>query len=215
MSQQKEGKSVLVAGATGLVGRECVDLLMANPAFTRIIALVRRPLGKEIESERLKIEEVDFDHLDERPEVFSVNAIICALGTTMRQAGSEEAFRVVDYDYPLAIARLGFVRGARHFLLVSSMGADAASSVFYTRVKGEIENAVAELGYASVTIVRPSLLVGERPERRMGEEMAGRFAFLAPRRIRPVSAALVAATLVRAAAEETPGKQTIENSDIR
>ena len=128
MSQTPAGKTILVAGATGLVGRECVDLLLAHPAFTRITALVRRPLGNEIESERLKIERVDFERLGDRPEVFGVNSIVCALGTTGRKAGSESAFRHVDFDFPLAIARIGLARGARHFLLVSSAGASAVSA---------------------------------------------------------------------------------------
>lgn len=208
------GKSVLVAGATGLVGRECVDLLLANPAFTRIVALVRRPLSMEIESERLKIQKVEFDHLEDRPEVFGVDFILCALGTTMRQAGSESAFRVVDYDYPLSIARIGFARGARHFLLVSSLGADPGSGIFYLRVKGELENAITEVGYRSVTIVRPSVLIGVRQERRFAERVAQRFAFLFPARFRPVGATRVAAALVRAASEDAPGRRIIENRDI-
>jgi len=215
MSQKPVAKSALVAGATGLVGRECVDLLLANPEFTRIVALVRRSLPKDIDSERLKVEKVDFEHLDDRGEVFGVDVIICALGTTMRAAGSEGAFRIVDYDYPLALAKLGYARGARHFLLVSSQGANAESGVFYPRVKGELENAVSEIGYRSLTIVRPSFLIGEREERRFGEELGRRFGFLAPPRYRPVRATVVAAALVRAAAEDIPGKRIIENREIR
>ena len=215
MSQTPAGKSILVAGATGLVGRECVDLLLAQPAFTRITALVRRPLVNEIDSERLKIERVDFDRLDDRQEVFGVDSIVCALGTTMRQAGSEPAFRHVDFDFPLAVARIGIARGARHFLLVSSAGASAASGRFYLRVKGELEDAVTELGYPSLTIVRPSFLVGDRAEPRFGEGMARRWAFLFPARLRPVKATRVAAALVHAASEEAPGKRVIENREIQ
>jgi uncharacterized protein YbjT (DUF2867 family) len=214
MSQTPGGKSILVAGATGLVGRECVDLLLANPAFSRIVALVRRSLPVEIESGRLKIEKVDFDRLDDRPEVFGVEFILCALGTTMRQAGSESAFRVVDFDYPLGIAKVGFARGARHFLLVSSAGANPASGIFYLRVKGELEKAITEIGFRSVTIVRPSVLTGDRPEKRIGEGIARRFAFLAPARFRPVSATRAAASLVRAASEDAPGIRIIENRDL-
>ncbi|HMK39094.1 MAG TPA: NAD(P)H-binding protein [Bacteroidota bacterium] len=215
MPEKPAAKSALVAGATGLVGRECVDLLLSNPEFTRIVALVRRSLPKEITSDILKVEKVDFERLNDRPELFAVDVIICALGTTMRAAGSEGAFRIVDYDYPLALAKLGFARGARHFLLVSSQGANAESGVFYPRVKGELENAVSEIGYRSLTIVRPSFLIGEREQRRFGEELGRRFGFLAPPRYRPVRATLVAAALVRAASEDVPGKRVIENRELR
>jgi uncharacterized protein YbjT (DUF2867 family) len=214
MSQTPAGKSVLVAGATGLVGRECVDLLLANPAFARIVALVRRALPTEIESERLKIEKVDFTRLEERPEVFNTEVIICALGTTMRQAGSEAAFRIVDFDYPLSIARAAFARGALHYLLVSSMGADPASGIFYNRVKGELEQAVSAIGYRSFTIIRPSLLIGERQERRGVGRVGTLLAVLTPARIRPVRATLVAESIVRAATDNAPGRRVIGNRDI-
>jgi uncharacterized protein YbjT (DUF2867 family) len=191
-----------------------VDLLLANPAFTRIVALVRRTLPREIESERLRVEKVDFTRLEERPEIFSTEVIICALGTTMRQAGSEAAFRIVDYDYPLAIARAAFAHGALHYLLVSSIGADPASGMFYKRVKGEIEQAVRGIGYRSFTIIRPSLLIGERPERRAAERFAPLVAFLAPAGIRPVRATSVAESIVRAAGDDAPGVRMIGNRDI-
>ena len=215
MSQASVGKSILVAGSTGLVGRECVDMLIGTPAFTRIVALVRRPLLKAVESERLKVEPVDFNRLAEKPELFGVDIILCALGTTMRQAGSEAAFRTVDYDYPLAIAQTGLARGARHFMLVSSAGADPGSRFFYMRVKGELEAAVSEIGYRSLTIIRPSFIIGDRVERRPWEPLLQRLGVLAPAGLRPVRATAVAASLVRAAAADAPGKTIIENRNIR
>ncbi|HUI09045.1 MAG TPA: NAD(P)H-binding protein [Bacteroidota bacterium] len=206
--------SAVVAGATGLVGRECVDLLLGEPGCTRIIALVRRTLHTTLESERLWIRKVDYESLDHSADLFRVDAVFCALGTTMHDAGTEEAFRRVDFDYALHVARLGLEGGARHFLLVSALGADPHSRVFYNRVKGELEHAVGELGYRSVTIVRPSLLVGERPGPRRFERLAGRLAFLSPRRIRPVEASRVAAALVSASVEDAPGQRIIENRDI-
>jgi uncharacterized protein YbjT (DUF2867 family) len=214
MSQTTGGKSILVAGATGLVGRECVDLLIADPLFTRIVALVRRPLAKEIKSERIKVEQIDFDRLEERPEIFGVDVVLCALGTTLRQAGSRSAFRTVDHDYPMKVAKICLERGARHFLLVSALGADPGSRVFYSRVKGELEHDIGELGYPSLTIVRPSFLIGERQEPRFGEGVARRCAFLFPARFRPVAATIVAASLVRAASDVTPGTHIIENRNI-
>jgi len=207
--------TALVAGATGLVGRECVDLLLGDEGFTRIVAVVRRTLHTTLESERLWIRKVDYDRLDRSADLFRVDTVFCALGTTMHDAGSEEAFRRVDFEYALAAARLGLAGGARHFLLVSALGADRHSRIFYNRVKGELEQAVGELGYPSLTIIRPSLIVGERAGPRRFERLAGRLAFLSPRRFRPVEAARVAAALVGAALEDAPGQRIIENRDIR
>jgi uncharacterized protein YbjT (DUF2867 family) len=157
----------------------------------------------------------EFDRLADHPEWFQVDKVFCALGTTIRQAGSQEAFRRVDYAYPLAIAKAARSRGARHFLLVSALGADARSSVFYNRVKGELEQAVQALGYPSLTIARPSMLVGDRKEPRFGEEVAKRIGWLLPPRWRPVRASQVAAALVNAAHENAPGVQILENAALR
>ena len=143
-----------------------------------------------------------------------MDQILCALGTTIRQAGSRERFRLVDYQYPLETARLGLAGGATHYLLVSATGADPRSWVFYSRVKGEVESAILAMPYRSVTIVRPSLLLGRRAEYRLGEQIAKRLAFLAPRRYKPVHADAVAATLVSAAKDDVPGRRIIESKDI-
>ncbi|MCU0803941.1 MAG: NAD(P)H-binding protein [Burkholderiales bacterium] len=209
-------KSVTLAGATGLVGGEALRLLLADPAFSRVAAIVRRPLEGAIAGER-KLEQrvVDFERLEQRPPPLDVDTIVCALGTTIKAAGSQEAFRRVDYDYPLALARLGLAAGAKQFVLVSALGASAKSPVFYNRVKGELEDAVRSLGYASVVIVRPSLLLGARREFRLGEEIAKRFGFLAPGKYRPVAARDVANALVTAARDPQPGVRIIESDEIR
>lgn len=206
-----QGKSVLLAGATGLVGHECLELLLADPVFAHITAIVRHLLLSDPTSTRLNVQTVDFERLGERPDLFAVDQIVCALGTTIRKAGSQSAFRRVDFDYPLRIAKLGLDNGARHFLLVSSMGANPQSRVFYTRVKGELEDAIEGLGYRAFTIVRPSVLIGKRTERRLGEEIARRLAFLTPPRMRPVHAHQVAAALVHAAQQDEPGQKVIDN----
>jgi uncharacterized protein YbjT (DUF2867 family) len=207
-------KSVLLAGATGLVGRECLAALLADPSFSPVTILLRQPLPSPPASDRLVVRVVDFEHLDREASAFAVDQVFCCLGTTMRKAGSQAAFRRVDYDYALQTAQLGLAGGARHFLLVSALGADAASRTFYNRVKGELEQTVGRLGYMSVTIVRPSLLLGERHERRLGEEIAKCFTALAPAPWRPVHAKQVAAALVRAAREDTPGIRVIANKEL-
>ena len=145
-----------------------------SPQFTRVIALTRRPFAHPA-SARVESRVVDFERLDEAAEHFRVSHIVCALGTTIKQAGTRERFRRVDHDYPLAAARLGLREGARHFLLVSALGASARSRMFYSRVKGDVEDAIRALPYRSVTIVRPSLLLGERAEFRLGESIGKAF----------------------------------------
>ncbi len=208
------GRRVLLAGATGLVGGECLARLAADETVSGITALVRcAPADSSRYGRKVGFAQVDFDRLEEHRALFSVDQVVCALGTTIKQAGSREAFRRVDYDYPLAIARLALQQGARHFLLVSALGADPNSRVFYSRVKGELEQAVLTLGYPAVTIVRPSLLLGNRQEFRLGEEIAKRFAWATPRKYRPVAAGDVAATLVAAARENRPGRRIIESAE--
>ncbi|MFN2564364.1 MAG: NAD(P)H-binding protein [Gemmatimonadaceae bacterium] len=208
-------RSILVLGATGLVGSHCLRLLAAEPDVGRVVALTRRPLPRELVQRKVESHVVDFDALAAHAALFRVDQILCALGTTIRTAGSQVQFRVVDYDYPLAAARIGLAEGVTHFLLVSALGANARSRVFYTRVKGELESAVLALPFRSVTIVRPSLLLGPRAEFRLGEVVAKRFAFLAPAKYKPVDAHAVATVLVRAAKEDAPGRRIIESAEIR
>jgi uncharacterized protein YbjT (DUF2867 family) len=206
--------SVALLGATGLVGRQCLELLINDRAFERIVVLTRRKFA-EATAPRVEAHTVDFDRLEEHADVLGVDQVICAIGTTIKNVGgSEEQFRHVDYDIPLAAARLALARGARHFMLVSALGADASSRIFYSRVKGEVENALRTLGYRGVTIVRPSLLLGDRDEFRLGEEVAKRFAWLVPGKYRPVSARDVAAALVRSAKADVPGLHIIESDEI-
>jgi uncharacterized protein YbjT (DUF2867 family) len=208
--------TLLLAGATGLVGRACLDLLLRDDAPENLRVLARRPLHIE-SGDATKMQQciVDFERLDANPEWFKVNSVICALGTTMRKAGSAAAFRRVDFDYPLTIAKLARAQGASHFLLVSAMGADAQSGNFYYRVKGELEEALLRLDYPALTIARPSLLLGQRDEWRWGEELGKRIGRLLPPRWQPVPAERVAAALVRAARSEEIGIRLLENAALR
>ncbi len=210
------GPVVLVVGATGLVGGECLRLLAADSRVGEVRALVRRPLEHDL-GPRVRELVTGFDRLAEHPAWFRAGAIICALGTTIRQAGSQEAFRRVDFEYPVLVARLGLAGGVRHFLLVSSVGADPGSRVFYSRVKGEVEKAVLGLGYQRVTIARPSLLLGDRRERRWRETLARPFARLMPAPWAPVHARQVARALVSAvlAPDGSSGVRIIENPELR
>ena len=207
------GRSVLVVGATGLVGAEVVKQLATDPTVARVVVLARRiPEGLPA---RVEAHVVDFDRLRDHESLFAVDQIVCALGTTIKKAGSQAAFRKVDFDYPLDVARLGLKKGARHFLVVTALGASSASGVFYNRVKGELEDQLRSLGYRAVTIARPSLLVGARKEFRPLESIGMIIGGLVPGRFRPVHAEAVAKSLVTAARIDAPGLHIIESEEIR
>lgn len=205
----------MLAGATGLVGGECLRLLLAEPEVALVRVLSRRRPDQVPADPRLELELVDFARLAERSGLFDVDSIVCALGTTIRKAGSRAAFRAVDYELPLALARLGRERGARHFVLVSSLGANPRSRFFYSRVKGDLEDAVASLGYPALTILRPSLLLGERTEFRLGEAIAKRLAWLVPGPAAPIHARDVAAAAVRQVLSPPRGRLVLSSSEMR
>jgi len=211
----ESARSVLLLGATGLVGREILRQLLGDSTVARVVALTRRPLEDIALADKLRNEVVDFDRLADHGELFAVDQIFSALGTTIKKAGSQDAFRRVDFEMPLAAATLGVQHGVKDFLLVSALGASAGSRVFYNRVKGELEDALRSLPFRSVTIVRPSLLLGDRADWRIGEEVAKRFGWLAPGRYKPVRASRVAAALVAAAQHPEPGMCIIESDELQ
>ena len=214
--QKSSAKRIaLLAGATGLVGREILHLLSRDPMIAEVRALVRHPLPEKDKGAQVRECITDFEELQEHPNWFTTDLVFSALGATIAKAGSQATFRKVDYEYPLVIAKLARARGARHFLLVSALGADPRSRFFYNRVKGELEKAVLALGYSSVTIARPSLLLGDRREHRFGEELAKRVSWVLPPPWRGVQASQVASALVHAAHEEKPGVEILDNSRIR
>jgi uncharacterized protein YbjT (DUF2867 family) len=206
---------ILVVGATGLVGREVVRKALRDDRITRLIAPTRRPLEPH---PKLHNPLVDFDRLPEDAGWWAVDGVICALGTTRAKAGSDRAFRMVDYDYPLAVARLAHRHGAMSFALNSSLGADAASRLLYSRTKGEIEAAITAVGFGSLTIVRPGLIGGDRNEFRAGEWIAARvlgaLGSLLPRRFRISPAPRIAGALVEAAVAGAPGVHLIEADQL-
>jgi len=213
-------RSALVLGATGLVGGHLVELLLADPAYDRVTLLVRRSLGRP--DAKLREVIVDFDHLEAARAHFAVDDVFCCLGTTIKKAGSQEAFRRVDYDYPLAAARLASEAGAGRYLVVTAVGSNAKSAIFYNRVKGELEEALRAIPFArGLAIARPSILVGHREESRPGEAIgiavmrATAFAFAGPlKRYRAIKAEDVARALVAAARAETSGVVAYEGASL-
>lgn len=203
-------RSAIIAGASGLVGSFCLQRLLQDSRYDCIHSLVRTASG--ITHPRLVEHLVDFDKLDTQPVPPGVDDVYCCLGTTIAKAGSRNAFEKVDHDYVLALARVTRLGGAQRFLLVSALGADPVSSVYYNRVKGCIEVDIQQLDFPSLHIFRPSLLTGPRKEFRFGERLAAPIAsVLRPimrgglARYRAVHADHVAACMIKAAFKDMEG----------
>lgn len=213
-------KTLLLLGATGQVGGQVLRLALAHPRVGRIVAPTRRPLdAPDAFGQRLANPVVDFERLPAEADWWRADAALCALGTTMKLAGSQSAFRRVDHDYVVESAGLARQAGTPVFALNSSLGADSGSGNFYLRVKGETERDVGALGFESVTIVRPSLLdAGTRPDFRLGETVglaaAKLMRPLIPRRYRPVTTGAVARVMLDAALRAEPGVRAIESDAL-
>jgi uncharacterized protein YbjT (DUF2867 family) len=210
MVQIDSKRTALLVGATGLVGGNCLRLLLQDAGWGQVVVLARRRIAAS--HPKLVARLVDFDRLRQLSGFPRVTDVFCALGTTIATAGSRPQFHKVDFTYVVETARLALVSGARQFLLVSALGADPSSIIFYSRVKGEAEEAVRKLGYGALQIFRPSFLAGERVEKRPFERVGVAafsvlsFALVGPlRRYRPVESADVAAAMLEAARRETPG----------
>ncbi len=206
----------LLAGATGLVGRHLLSLLLDDRDVAEVVALTRRPLATP--HPKLQQGIVDFDQLASFV-LPPVDDFYCCLGTTIAQAGSQQAFRQVDLVYPLTIARMALSAGATRCLYVSAMGADARSRVFYSRIKGEAEEELARLPFQTVFAFRPSLLAGERTQWRAGERaalaVAQPLSFLIPAKYRPVAAADVARAMHTCAKGGAVGRFVVPSDEIR
>jgi len=210
----------MVAGATGLVGRALVEALLADSAVGAVHVLMRAERPDWRKRNGLTQHVVDYRAgLSGLP---AVDDAFCCLGTTIKVAGSQQAFRAVDFDAALNFARAARAAGAARLGLVSALGANARSSVFYNRVKGELEQAVVALGYDCVVIARPSLLLGDRAALgqpvRTGERIAaaltGPLGWLMPRAVRPIQAATVARALLRAVQRCDAGVYGLSSSDL-
>ena len=206
------GRAVMLAGATGLVGREVLAALSADRRYRAIHVVGRR--APATDDARARFHAVDFDRL---PALPAVDDVFIALGTTIKVAGSQAAFRAVDHDAVLALARQARGSGATRLAVVSAMGADAHSRIFYNRVKGETEDDLRQLGYDTLVIARPSLLVGDRgalaqPTRwgeRIGQLGMALFAPLIPADYRAIAASRVATAMLRTLAAGKPGTQVL------
>lgn len=218
MTVPRDRRTAWIAGATGLVGGQLLDQLLADPAYGRVIALGRRALDRS--HAKLDARVVAFDQLDlvdlPRPD-----EVYCTLGTTIRRAGSQDAFRRVDYDFVLALARRAVALGAGQFLVVTAIGASPRSRIFYSRVKGEVERDTAALPFRAVHVFRPSFLDGDRAESRPGERIGlAVFRVIAPllvgpaRKYRAIAAVTVARAMRSAALSGASGLRVYESDEI-
>lgn len=208
-------KTVMLVGATGLVGRAVLQQALSSKLVGRVVAPTRRALAAH---PKLLNPVVDFERLPEDAECWAVDAVICTLGTTIKVAGSQAAFYRVDHDLPLRVAQLALRQGARAYALNSALGADPASRVFYSRTKGELERDLQALGYPSLTLARPGLIGGERQEARPAEQLGVRVSEwlrpLLPARYRVVPAERIAHHLLDAAVAASPGVRTLSSEEL-
>ncbi|MBL0919738.1 MAG: NAD-dependent dehydratase [Hydrogenophaga sp.] len=208
-------KTLMVAGATGLVGSHALRLALTHPLVGQVVAPTRRALPTH---PKLLNPVVDFERLPEQADWWGVNAVVCTIGTTIKTAGTREAFYRVDHDLPLRVAALALRRGAQAYAFNSALGADLRSRVFYSRTKGETERDLLALGYPSLTFVRPGLIGGDRIENRPREralvQLLQAVGPLLPRRWRVVQAEAIARALIDAALTATPGVRVVMSEDI-
>jgi uncharacterized protein YbjT (DUF2867 family) len=217
-----DAPTVLLAGASGLIGRALLEALLAPTRSERVVVLARRPLASDrTRDARVSVRVGDMATL--AADARGARDVCIALGTTIKVAGSQAAFRAVDFDLVVQVARAARSAGARRLAVVSALGADARSRVFYNRVKGEAEQALATLGYESLVIARPSLLLGDRaalgqPTRR-GEVLAARLLGpvlgWVPASVRPIAAGVVAKAMLMALDEARPGTRVLSSAELQ
>lgn len=209
-------RTALVAGSTGLIGSQLLDLLLADGYYDKIIALSRKSLP--VSHARLENVLIDLHSLD-KLSTLKADDVFCCLGTTLKQAGSKEAFKRVDYEYPLQVAKSLKSNGAKKFLLVSALGANKSSRIFYNEVKGLVEETIGNLGYDSYHIFRPSLLIGPRKEARAGEDAAkifySLFGFLIPKKYKGIESVKVARAMMTEAKSDKTGLQIYESASLQ
>jgi uncharacterized protein YbjT (DUF2867 family) len=207
---------LLLLGATGLVGNRTLKLALSSDAFSEVIAPTRKPLApnvKLVNPVRSRLEE-----LAPALESYQPHAVICALGTTQAKAGSKEAFIHVDYELPIAFGKAAHAAGVQTFAIVTAMGASTDSRFFYPRIKGEVERDIGEIGFRSLTICRPSLIAGQRNEKRHAEgavlKLARLLAPILPNKFRVNPAESIAGALLDAAVAATPGCRWIYSEEM-
>ncbi|GAB4029541.1 oxidoreductase [Spirosoma gilvum] len=208
-------KTALVIGATGLIGNLLTHRLVDSPFYSNVKVLVRKALNWQ----HPRLQEVPFDFDHPNGLLTQADDVFCCLGTTIKKAGSKEAFRKVDYQYPLDIAQLSLASGASQFAIVTALGADADSSIFYNRVKGEVERDLTALHFPTLLIFRPSLLLGDRSENRLGERVGAGvmrlFSPLIPAKYKGIDASKVAKAMLETTQRGLTGRHVFESDALQ
>jgi uncharacterized protein YbjT (DUF2867 family) len=213
-------RNALIAGATGLVGKSLLQQLLANDQYNKILVIARKLLP--ISDPKLFQLKVDFDEIESLKTDFPIEDVFCALGTTIKTAGSQDAFYKVDFTYVVKLGKWCAANGVKRFLIVSAMGASPKSGIFYNRVKGEMETAVSKLNIPQIQIFRPSLLMGNRAENRAGEKFAQivmgglGFLFAGPLlKYKGIHANVVAMAMINAAKKDVKGFAVYESGEMQ
>jgi uncharacterized protein YbjT (DUF2867 family) len=210
-------KTALIAGASGLTGKELVQKLIDSDQYRHIYVISRKRNG--LVHEKIRESVIDFENIGQLTFDEPIDDAFCTLGTTMKQAGSRENFKKVDYEYVVAFANLAKQTGASKFLVISSMGASPKSPVFYNQVKGMTEEALINIGFHHLVILRPSLLLGERSKLRFTEKLAGFFMnalqFLIPDDYKAIQGEKVAAYMLKMALKSTEGVSVVKSGEMR
>ncbi len=215
-----DGKTAILLGATGLIGGHCLQFLLKSSRYSKVVCLVRKKMP--VINDKLEQVVVDFEQLEDYTDALKGDDVFCCLGTTIKVAKTKEKFRKVDYHYPLEAGKIALQQGASQYLLVSSLGADANSLVFYSKTKGEIERDLKALDYPTLHIMQPSLLLGDRNESRLGEKIGETvmtslsFLMQGPlKKYRAIEAEAVAFAMVQLATKEQGGTHTHLSDDIQ
>jgi len=215
-----KSKKALILGSTGLIGKNLLQLLLQNNNYNAVYAPVRKLSGQT--NPKLKEIQTDFENISAKNEMFQVDDVFCCIGTTIAKAGNKEIFRKVDLEIPVIFAKYARDNGAAKYLVVSSIGADQNSLAFYTQTKGKLEDELKKIGFSALYIFRPSLLLGERKEFRVGEEAAKFAITLLPfvfsgflKKYKPIQGKAVARVMLKKAGEESNGIFILESQEIQ
>jgi uncharacterized protein YbjT (DUF2867 family) len=215
-----EQRNALIAGATGLVGNSLLKQLLADDHYEKVVVITRKSI--DVNHPKLIQKQIDFDKIESLKLDFRIDDVFCALGTTIKTAGSQDAFYKVDFTYVVNLGKWCVANSVKRYLIVSAMGASAKSGIFYNRVKGEMETAVSQLNISQIEVFRPSLLMGDRKEKRGGEKIAQAvmgtlgFLFAGPLlKYKGIHADVVAKAMIKASKEDRQGFTVYESGEMQ
>jgi len=220
LNEQKSKKTALIVGASGLVGGHCLDMLLQDNYYDKVISIGRKALP--ISHKKLQQEIVDFDHLDKSINIINADHVFCCLGTTIKKAKTKDNFIKVDFTYPIKVAKISKQNGAESFSIITALGANKHSPIFYNKTKGEVEAALKEVGFDSLYFFRPSLLLGDRKESRAGEKIGiavfkvAEPLFVGPfKKFKGIESSAIAFVMIMCAKKEESGLHIYESQTIQ